>query len=115
MCRVALLAHYLTTAEELFEQTDGKIDYVVMSAGTGGTLTGVARKLKEKIPGVKIIGVDPVGSILAQPASLNGPVSSYKVEGIGYDFIPRVLDRSRKFAHAFFARNRIIFCDHLRT
>uniref|UniRef100_A0A7S2XCH6 Cystathionine beta-synthase n=1 Tax=Lotharella oceanica TaxID=641309 RepID=A0A7S2XCH6_9EUKA len=88
------MAHYLTTAEELLEQTDGKIDYVVMSAGTGGTITGVARKLKEKIPGVKVIGVDPVGSILAQPDSLNGEITSYKVEGIGYDFIPRVLDRS---------------------
>ncbi|GAB5360822.1 hypothetical protein AAMO2058_000660200 [Amorphochlora amoebiformis] len=88
------MAHYLTTAEELLEQTDGKIDYVVMSAGTGGTITGVARKLKEKIPNVKVIGVDPMGSILALPESLNGPVSSYKVEGIGYDFIPQVLDRT---------------------
>jgi len=43
---------------------------------------------------VKIVGVDPVGSILAQPESLNGPIGSYKVEGIGYDFIPKVLDRS---------------------
>mmetsp|Transcript_3017 Transcript_3017/g.4368 ORF Transcript_3017/g.4368 Transcript_3017/m.4368 type:complete len:516 (+) Transcript_3017:79-1626(+) len=88
------MAHYLTTAEELLEQTGGKIDYVVMSAGTGGTITGIGRRLKEAIPGVKIIGVDPKGSILAQPEHLNGPVSSYKVEGIGYDFIPRVLDRS---------------------
>mmetsp|Transcript_28404 Transcript_28404/g.49996 ORF Transcript_28404/g.49996 Transcript_28404/m.49996 type:complete len:521 (-) Transcript_28404:45-1607(-) len=88
------MAHYLTTAEELLEQTDGKIDYVIMSAGTGGTITGVARRLKEAIPNVKVIGVDPKGSILAQPESLNGPVSSYQVEGIGYDFIPRVLDRS---------------------
>eukprot|EP00466_Bigelowiella_natans_P017426 jgi/Bigna1/57866/fgenesh1_pm.33_\ len=88
------MAHYLNTAEELLEQTDRKIDYVIMSAGTGGTITGIARRLKETIPGIKVIGVDPKGSILAQPASLNGPVSSYKVEGIGYDFIPRVLDRS---------------------
>jgi len=88
------MAHYLTTAEELLEQTDRKIDYVFMSAGTGGTITGIARRLKESIPSVKIIGVDPMGSILAQPASLNGPISSYQVEGIGYDFVPDVLDRS---------------------
>jgi len=88
------LAHYDGTAEELLYQTDGRIDVCVISAGTGGTLTGIARKLKEKLPNVKIIGVDPVGSILAQPDQLNGEISSYKVEGIGYDFIPTVLDRS---------------------
>ncbi len=83
------LAHYEGTAEEIVAQTDGKLDYCVMTAGTGGTITGVARKLKERIPGVKVIGVDPEGSILAGP----GPIHSYKVEGIGYDFIPDVLDR----------------------
>lgn len=88
------LAHYDGTAEEILAQTDGKVDLVVIGAGTGGTLTGIARKLKEKVPNVKIVGVDPVGSILAQPETLNGPVGSYKVEGIGYDFIPDVLDRS---------------------
>lgn len=89
------LAHYEGTAEELYDQCDGKIDYVICSAGTGGTITGVAKKLKEKIPGVKIIGVDPKGSILAQPDELNeGPIAPYQVEGIGYDFIPEVLDRS---------------------
>jgi len=66
---------------------------VVLTAGTGGTITGIAKKLKERLPHVKIIGVDPHGSILAQPETLNGPISSYKVEGIGYDFIPRVLER----------------------
>jgi len=65
----------------------------VLTAGTGGTLTGIARKLKEKLPNIKVIAVDPEGSILAQPDSLNGAISSYKVEGIGYDFIPIVLDR----------------------
>jgi len=65
-----------------------------LTAGTGGTITGIARKLKEKIPGVKIIGVDPNGSILAQPETLNGEgIHGYFVEGIGYDFIPNVLDR----------------------
>lgn len=87
------LAHYDGTAEEILHQTDGKIDVVVMSAGTGGTITGCARKLKERIPGIKIIGVDPHGSILAQPPTLNGQISSYMVEGIGYDFIPTVLQR----------------------
>ncbi len=88
------LAHYDGTAEEIIYQCDGKIDYVVSAAGTGGTISGIAKKLKEKVPGVQIIGVDPVGSILAQPESLNGKITSYQVEGIGYDFIPDVLDRS---------------------
>lgn len=88
------LAHYDGTAEELIQQCDGKIDMVVITAGTGGTLTGIARKLKERIPNVKVVAVDPVGSILAVPESLNGAIESYKVEGIGYDFIPVVLDRS---------------------
>lgn len=83
-------AHYDETAEEILEQTDGHLDYFVAGAGTGGTITGVGQKLKERVPGVKIVGVDPIGSILAGP----GPVQSYKVEGIGYDFIPDVLDRS---------------------
>lgn len=90
------LAHYDHTAEELLEQTGGHIDYVVISAGTGGTLTGIGRKLKEKLPNLKLIGVDPVGSILAEPENLNDEdrLQSYKVEGIGYDFIPTVLDRA---------------------
>jgi len=82
------LAHYHGTGQEILDQTDGKLDACVMTAGTGGTITGVARKLKEKVKGVRIVGVDPVGSILAGP----GPIASYKVEGIGYDFIPEVLD-----------------------
>merc|ERR1712050_642263 len=95
------LAHYDGTAEEIVEQTKGKLDYMIMSAGTGGTISGVAKKLKEKIPGVKIVAVDPYGSILAQPDSMNDGsprtgqkrLSAYQVEGIGYDFIPTVLDR----------------------
>lgn len=85
-------AHYEGTGEEIYEALDGKIDYLVASAGTGGTITGIAKKLKEKNPNVKVIGVDPFGSILAQPENLNKGVFSYKVEGIGYDFIPKVLD-----------------------
>jgi len=89
------LAHYDNTAEEILQQCGGSLDYCVLSAGTGGTLTGIARKLKEKVPHVKIVGVDPQGSILAVPDSLNDEdrLKSYQVEGIGYDFIPTVLDR----------------------
>lgn len=89
------LAHYDTTAEEIYHQCDGKIDMVVMGAGTGGTVTGVGRRLKELLPNLKFVAVDPHGSILAQPESLNkSDVTYYEVEGIGYDFIPTVLDRS---------------------
>jgi cystathionine beta-synthase len=83
------LAHYEGTGREILEQTDGKLDYIVMTAGTGGTISGVAKVIKEALPNVKIIGVDPVGSLLAGPS----PIGSYYVEGIGYDFIPDVLNR----------------------
>ncbi|XP_015259990.1 PREDICTED: cystathionine beta-synthase-like, partial [Cyprinodon variegatus] len=86
------LAHYDTTAEEILEQCDGKLDMLVAGAGTGGTLTGIARKLKEKCPNVKIIGVDPEGSSLVQTEEHES--AHFEVEGIGYDFIPTVLDRS---------------------
>ncbi|XP_030059652.1 cystathionine beta-synthase isoform X2 [Microcaecilia unicolor] len=89
------LAHYDSTAEEILQQCDGKLDMVVAGAGTGGTITGIARKLKEKCPECKIIAVDPEGSILAEPEELNQTDKTmYEVEGIGYDFIPTVLDRS---------------------
>ena len=81
-------AHYEGTGKEIVEQCGGKLDYVVLTAGTGGTLTGVAKRVKEDVPGAKVIGVDPVGSIIAGP----GPIGSYKVEGIGYDFIPKVCE-----------------------
>ncbi|MBL8729155.1 MAG: cystathionine beta-synthase [Planctomycetes bacterium] len=84
------LAHEEGTGREICDQLEDKCDAVVMTAGTGGTITGVARTVKQRIPGCQIIGVDPEGSILAGP----GPIKSYKVEGIGYDFIPDVLDRS---------------------
>ena len=64
---------------------------IVVGAGTGGTITGIARKLKEKLPNVIVVGADPVGSLLADPE--HDPVGSYMVEGIGYDFVPNVLDR----------------------
>ncbi|KAJ3216971.1 hypothetical protein HDU67_008700 [Dinochytrium kinnereticum] len=89
------MAHYEGTAEEIIAQCGGKIDMFVASAGTGGTIAGVAKKLKEKFPEIIIVGVDPNGSILAQPDALNSEgVHSYQVEGIGYDFIPKVLDRT---------------------
>lgn len=83
------LAHEEGTGLEILEQCGGKLDAIVMTAGTGGTISGVARVVKKHMPHVKIIGVDPEGSILAGP----GEIKSYKVEGIGYDFIPDVLDR----------------------
>jgi len=91
-----VLAHYDTTAEEILEQTDGKLTHMVMTAGTGGTLTGISRKIKEKAPHVQVVGVDPVGSILALPENLNDEdkLKPYHVEGIGYDFIPTVLERT---------------------
>ncbi len=84
------LAHEEGTGKEIVEQTGGKLAAVVMTAGTGGTITGTARTVKKHIPDCQIVGVDPEGSILAGP----GPIKSYKVEGIGYDFIPDVLDRN---------------------
>jgi cystathionine beta-synthase len=89
------VAHYDATAEEILEQCDGKLDMIVCGAGTGGTIAGIARKIKERCPTCKVVGVDPFGSILAQPNEMNaGDESFYEVEGIGYDFIPTVLDRS---------------------
>src|SRR5688572_9842806 len=82
-------AHEDGTGTEIVEQCEGKLDAVVMTAGTGGTITGVAKAIKRMVPGCKIVGVDPEGSILAGP----GEIRTYKVEGIGYDFIPDVLHR----------------------
>merc|ERR1711988_1657091 len=88
------LAHYDTTAEEIIKQCGGKPDMVVLGAGTGGTISGIGRKLKEKCPNCVVVGVDPEGSILAEPENLNkSTVTYYDVEGTGYDFIPTVLDR----------------------
>lgn len=88
------LAHYDGTAEEILAACEDKLDVFVSAAGTGGTIAGIAKKLKERVPNVKIVGADPHGSILAQPESLNTTSESYKVEGIGYDFVPDVLDRT---------------------
>jgi cystathionine beta-synthase len=89
------LAHEFGTAEEIWNQTGGKVKAVVAGAGTGGTITGLARGLQKHNPDIKIIAADPFGSVLALPESLNQEHANkpYEVEGIGYDFIPDVLDR----------------------
>jgi len=88
------VAHFDGTAEEILEACDGKLDLLVSAAGTGGTIAGISRKIKMKCPDCKIVGVDPEGSILAEPENLNKTdVNFYEVEGIGYDFIPTVLSR----------------------
>ena len=89
-------AHEFGTAEEIWEQTHGKVTAIVAGAGTGGTISGIAKGIRKHSKDVKIIAADPFGSILALPEALNqGELAnvSYKVEGIGYDFIPDVLDR----------------------
>ncbi len=91
-------AHYDFTGPELWEQTDGRITHFVAGAGTGGTITGVGRYLKEKNPEIRVIAGDPVGSILADHWRSNGTRINegvpYKVEGIGQDKIPGTLDMS---------------------
>lgn len=87
-------AHYYGTGFEIWDQTEGKVTHLVAGAGTGGTISGISRYLKEKNPAIKVVGADPKGSILAQPESLNDSTEGYMVEGIGYDFIPDVLDRT---------------------
>lgn len=89
-------AHEATTGPEIWEQTDGRITHFVAGAGTGGTLSGVARYLKSKNPDIKIIAADPMGSVLAELWRSNGeghPMGApYKVEGVGQDCIPLTLD-----------------------
>ncbi|KLU90316.1 cystathionine beta-synthase [Magnaporthiopsis poae ATCC 64411] len=89
------LAHELGTAEEIWAQTGGRVTVVVAGAGTGGTISGLAKGMRKHSASVKIVAADPVGSVLALPESLNeeGANKPYKVEGIGYDFVPDVLDR----------------------
>lgn len=79
-------AHYNGTAVEIIEDLGQAPDWAIISAGTGGTISGIAKKLKEANPKVTIVGVDPVGSILGGGTD----VGSYHVEGIGYDFFPKV-------------------------
>ena len=81
-------AHYDGTAQEILDVFGKDLHMVVMGVGTGGTITGVAKRLKEEIPDIVIVGADPVGSILGGGTD----VEPYLVEGIGYDFFPDVLD-----------------------
>ena len=89
-------AHYATTGPELWEQTAGKITHFVAGMGTGGTISGTGRYLKEKNPKVQVIGADPVGSILKhyhETREMSEP-HTYKIEGVGEDFIPTATDFS---------------------
>jgi cystathionine beta-synthase len=92
-------SHYLSTGPEIWKQTNGRVTDVVIGMGTGGTITGVGRFLKEKNPEIQMVGVDPVGSILLETWRRGGfpddiEASTYKVEGIGEDFLPSTLDLS---------------------
>jgi cystathionine beta-synthase len=91
-------AHVATTGPELWEQTEGRITHFVAGAGTGGTISGVARYLKSKNPSIKIIAADPQGSVLAELWRTKGeghPTGApYKVEGVGQDCVPATLDMS---------------------
>lgn len=83
-------AHYKTTGPEIFEDTDGKVDVLVACVGTGGTLSGTGKYLKEKNPNIKIIAVEPYDS----PLLSKGIAASHKIQGIGANFIPDNLDKS---------------------
>ena len=81
--------HRATTAEEVWADTDGEVDIFVAGIGTGGTITGVGQVLKERKPGVQIVGVEPIDS----PLLTEGRVGPHKIQGIGANFVPAILDR----------------------
>lgn len=81
--------HRKTTAEEILRDTDGKVDYFVAGIGTGGTITGVGQVLKERVPGVKVVAVEPADS----PILTKGHPGPHKIQGIGPNFVPAILDR----------------------
>ena len=84
------LAHYRTTGPEIWAQTDGNVDIFVAGVGTGGTITGTARYLKEKDPAIRIVAVEPAKS----PLLSAGQAGSHGIQGIGANFVPKLLDRS---------------------
>ncbi len=89
------LAHYLTTGPEVWEQTHGKLDAFVACIGTGGTISGTGRYLKEKDPSIKIVGIEPEGSIYHNKKyGTDYPLHTYLVEGIGEDFVPVAYEQS---------------------
>lgn len=84
------LSHYMTTGPEIYEDTEGNVDVLVACVGTGGTITGIARYLKEKKPSVRIVAVEPESS----PLLSQGRAGAHKIQGIGANFVPAVLDMS---------------------
>ncbi len=109
-------AHYRTTGPEIWADCDGAVDVFVATVGTGGTLTGVARYLKEQNPHVKIVAVEPAGS----PLLSKGVAGAHKIQGIGANFVPSVLDRALideiltvTDEEAFAAKEELVSCEGL--